>query len=383
VKIPRDPDELTAAWLTEALASTGVLAHGRVASCEIQLLGGDRGMTGRIARVRLGYDRALVDAPRSVIAKFSASDPDARASIHGMGFYEREARFYEHLASRSRLRTPRCYFNALDPAEGLALLLLEDLAGAHGGSSLAGCSVAEAEAAVHALAALHAAWWQHPHLEDQHWLDLRSLISVEQAPAIFEQAWEPFLAMCGAPVADVVLRRFRRRPSRRVSHTALQEALPCRPYVSPTTSSPGSRSSVGTAPAAARARAVFGRHRRARRRRGRVRRGVRAGTARRAHPEHARHTFRDRVGHEDPHEHRRVAAGRRGRVALDGYGIWIARRGAAPPRTRWWARSPACRSPRSCAPAQPSCAAGSAPPWTRATPYGGPSPLSWTLPSSV
>ncbi len=89
MKIPRDPDALTAEWLTEALASTGVLPHGRVASHDIELLGGDKGMTGRIARVRLGYDRALVDAPRSVIAKLSASDPDARASIHGMGFYER------------------------------------------------------------------------------------------------------------------------------------------------------------------------------------------------------------------------------------------------------------------------------------------------------
>ena len=206
MKIPRDPDALTAEWLTEALASTGVLPHGRVASHDIELLGGDKGMTGRIARVRLGYDRALVDAPRSVIAKLSASDPDARASIHGMGFYEREARFYEQLASRSRLRTPRCYFNALDSAEGLILLLLEDLAGAHNGSSVAGCSVAEAEAAVHALAALHAAWWQHPHLEDQHSLELRSLISVEQAPEIFEQAWEPCLAVCGAPVASDVLR---------------------------------------------------------------------------------------------------------------------------------------------------------------------------------
>jgi len=205
VKIPRDPDALTAEWLTEALVSTGVLPHGRVTSHDIELLGGDKGMTGRIARVRLGYDRALVDAPRSVIAKFSASDPDARARIHGMGFYEREARFYDHMASRSRIRTPRCYFSALDSAEGLALLLLEDLATARNGSWLAGCSVAEAEVAVHALAAFHAAWWQHPHLEDQHWLELRSLVSVEQAPEIFEQAWEPFLAMCGAPVASDVL----------------------------------------------------------------------------------------------------------------------------------------------------------------------------------
>jgi len=205
VKIPLHPDDLTPEWLTDALASTGALIQGRVTSCATELLVSDKGMTGPIARVRLSYDRDLLDAPRSLIAKFSALDPEDRALIHGMGFYEREIRFYEQLASQSQLRTPRCYFSALDPAEGLALLLLEDLAPARNGNWVAGCSVAEAERAVRALAALHAAWWQHPQLEELRWLALRSFVSVEQAPTIFEQAWEPFLANCGVHVAEEIL----------------------------------------------------------------------------------------------------------------------------------------------------------------------------------
>jgi hypothetical protein len=205
VKIPRDPDDLTADWLTDTLASTGALIQGHVTSCETQLLVSDKGMTGPIARVRLTYDRDVLDAPRSLIAKFSASDPEDRALIHGMGFYEREVRFYEQLAGQSRLRIPRCYFSALDPAEGLALLLLEDLAAARNGNWVAGCSLAEAELAVHALAPFHAVWWQHPQLEQQPWVALRSIVSVEQAPAMFEETWEPFLAAYDAPVAEAIL----------------------------------------------------------------------------------------------------------------------------------------------------------------------------------
>lgn len=205
MKIPRHPDDLTVEWLTDALASTGTLVEGHITSCETQPLVSDKGLTGSIARVRLTYDRDVLDAPRSLIAKFSALDPEDRALIHGMGFYEREVRFYQELAGQSPLRIPRCYFSALDPAEGWAVLLLEDLAAARNGNWVAGCSLAEAELAVNALAPFHAAWWQHPQLEQEPWVALRSFVSVEQAPAMFEGTWGPFLAACGAPVAEAIL----------------------------------------------------------------------------------------------------------------------------------------------------------------------------------
>jgi len=106
VKIPRHPDDLTAEWLTDALASTSARSQGRVISCDTQPLVTDKGMTGSIARVRLAYDRDTAAAPRSLIAKFSAPDPESRALIHGMGFYEREVRFYEQLAAQNQIQDP-------------------------------------------------------------------------------------------------------------------------------------------------------------------------------------------------------------------------------------------------------------------------------------
>ena len=204
MKLPIHPNSLTVEWLTDTLRATGALTHARITAFETQLLGSEKGTTGQLARLRLAYDSDEVDAPRSLIAKFSAADPQARAIIHGMGFYEREVRFYEQLASQSRLRTPRCYFSTLD-LKGASLLLLEDLEAARNGSWVAGCSVAEAELAVRAIAPFHAAWWQHPQLEEKPWLELRSLVSVQQAPAVFQHVWEPFLAKLGTQVTDEIL----------------------------------------------------------------------------------------------------------------------------------------------------------------------------------
>jgi hypothetical protein len=205
VKFPIHTNELTGEWLTNTLRVGGALTQARVTALDTHLLDHTKGTTGQIARLRLGYDRDEPEAPRSLIAKFSASDPQARALIHGMGFYEREVRFYEQLSGQSRLRTPRCYFSALDETEGLALLLLEDLDSSRNGASIAGCSLAEAELAVRAIAPFHATWWQHPQLETKRWLELRSLVSVEQTPAIFQQTWGPFLAKLGTHASDEIL----------------------------------------------------------------------------------------------------------------------------------------------------------------------------------
>ena len=50
------------------------------------------------------------------------------------------------------------------------ILLLEDLAPAGSGSSVAGCSIEQAELAIHQIASYHAAWWEDPQLEEIGWL---------------------------------------------------------------------------------------------------------------------------------------------------------------------------------------------------------------------
>lgn len=54
-------------------------------------------------------------APSSLLAKFSAQNPENRAAVHSMGFYEREIGSYLEFASDCPVRTPRCCSVAITP----------------------------------------------------------------------------------------------------------------------------------------------------------------------------------------------------------------------------------------------------------------------------
>jgi hypothetical protein len=142
MQIPASPDELTADWLTSVLSPQG-LGPNCIESCDAELLGGDQGMTGQLVRLRIRYPDELAGLPATLIAKFPAAEPAERAVISALGHYEREVRFYELLSSRTPVPTPHCYYSHLDSATGFALLVLEDLARARNGNSIAGCSVDE------------------------------------------------------------------------------------------------------------------------------------------------------------------------------------------------------------------------------------------------
>src|SRR4051812_21994787 len=201
---PTCADDLTPEWLTVALRAAGALERGGVTALGVHPLDKEKGLASQIARIYPHYDERGSPGPRSLIAKFSPPDPQTRAVIHSMGFFEREVRFYEQLANQDPLRTPYCYFSMLDPASGASLLLLEDLGSTCNGSWIHGCSLAEAELAVRIIAALHARWWRHPQLKEMGWLQLRGLVSVQQAAEAFEQTWEPFRQRIGAGMPDEI-----------------------------------------------------------------------------------------------------------------------------------------------------------------------------------
>jgi hypothetical protein len=200
---PSDVSGLTPDWLTRCLRDGGFVKKAQVASIDVRPVG-FRGMAGQISQVLISYDGDEREAPRSVVAKFSVPDPDTRAVVHAMGFYEREVRFYRELAAESPVRTPRCYFAAVDMDTGASLLLLEDLSPMR---NLAWdhLSVAEAELVVRDLAGLHAAWWEDSRLKDSSWLQLTGLASVDQAAPMFTQTWESFLSKLSIPVTEKIL----------------------------------------------------------------------------------------------------------------------------------------------------------------------------------
>jgi len=187
--IPGGPDEITAAWLTTALQEWGVLSErSRVFAVSIEALTERAGVNGQTFRLRLKYQGE--QGPATMVAKLPASHPSARGVAAFQHWYERETRFYLELAPDSPLRVPEPYFAAFEGER--TLLLLEDLGRLRQVDQVAGCMVAEAEAAVDAAAGLHARWWGDEVIVDHPWLPLTT-VGLDRARPVhgaFRRSWE-------------------------------------------------------------------------------------------------------------------------------------------------------------------------------------------------
>lgn len=196
--IPSVPDDLKPEWLTQALRGGGAIRDATVTSVEKEVLGQGAGFMGQLARVRLSYDKDEPGAPRSLIAKFPSNIPENRAVADAFNFYERELRFYEQIAGEVDLRTPRCYYHAIDPDSGRSILLLEDMAPAVVGDQLEGCTLHAAELAITSLARFHAAWLENPRLSELDWMPAIDVPWYTQAVVdSYTKTWPQFLQRFG------------------------------------------------------------------------------------------------------------------------------------------------------------------------------------------
>ncbi len=178
MEFPFHPGDMTAEWLTDRLRSSGAIDQARVQSLQLAPVDPGNGVTCVLVRVILTYDLVEPQAPATLVAKFSDPDPEFRAMVHSMGFFEREVSFYSEFAADIPIVVPRCYFAGIAPGDGWSLLLLEDLAPARNGSWTLGSSLEDLRVAVAGIAAVHAAWWQSPRLESASWLRMAGFLEV-------------------------------------------------------------------------------------------------------------------------------------------------------------------------------------------------------------
>jgi len=165
---------LTPERLTDVLRSEG---H----DVTVTALGVEPIGTGQMAssfRLVPTYEGNVGDLPSTLVAKVPGGNPEARGSAAGA--YRTEVRFYQRLATTVAVRVPRGHHAwATDDGTDF-LLLLEDLAPAVQGDQLAGCTVAEADAAARNLAGLHGPRWCDPTLSDPEGAGL-AVVDAEQA----------------------------------------------------------------------------------------------------------------------------------------------------------------------------------------------------------
>jgi hypothetical protein len=160
--IPASMNAVDAGWLSEVLGAD-------VAAVDKVTIGEGVGILGELARCTLTY-AAGSSGPETVVAKLPSPYAENRAVATHFRFYEREVRFYQELAVDARIGTPRCYFADIDIDRAEFALVMEDMGAGRFGDQLAGLSLADTEAALRALAGLHAGSWGNPKLEKLDWL---------------------------------------------------------------------------------------------------------------------------------------------------------------------------------------------------------------------
>lgn len=152
LSLPRHFNEITPAWLTKMLNTSGAIEQANVVSVRVEQVGT---FSSKLLRLRLGYDRLEAGAPTSLILKQPKPNPHERP---GLGFTN-EIHFYRDLADQIAVRIPYLYFAEVDDVTKAAILLLEDIEELVPIDWRSGVTAIHAQLALEALAQLHAAWW--------------------------------------------------------------------------------------------------------------------------------------------------------------------------------------------------------------------------------
>ena len=142
--MPSGIHDVTAQWLTAALGRP-------VAAVRAEQIAQDSGFSSLLYRLHLTGD----GLPATVIAKLPAQS-EARGAMELLGGYRRELAFYQRVAGRAPMQTPRVYTARIVDGTADFVLLMEDLAHWDNADHLAGLSMDRARTCIDALAGLHA-----------------------------------------------------------------------------------------------------------------------------------------------------------------------------------------------------------------------------------
>jgi len=154
--IPADPNAITPAWLSEALAKS----FPGVEVASVAIVDRHSGTTGR-AKLRLGY-AAGSRGPDTVFVKLPPFSEAQRGLVAATDMGRREARVYASLAAETPVRVPRCHFAAFGDQPTDYICVLEDL-------EAVGCTFPKnveqharerGRSLIEALARLHAHFWE-------------------------------------------------------------------------------------------------------------------------------------------------------------------------------------------------------------------------------
>ena len=194
--IPAGIDDVSAQWVTEVLGTP-------VTEVRVERVAQDSGFSSLLYRLHLSGPG---DIPPSVIVKLPAQS-EARGAMELLGGYRRELTFYQDVAGRAPIQTPRVYAARMDENSADFVLVLEDLLDWENADHLAGLSMDRARLCISQLAGLHA-WSLEAANHDvvQAFPSLDTPIARELFLPAFGPGWQVYRDEASAPVPPTVAR---------------------------------------------------------------------------------------------------------------------------------------------------------------------------------
>ncbi len=164
--VPQTVQEITADWVNAVVG--GGDGRPRVVDLKTTVIGDEKGFLSQTLRVDAAYDSRPGDLPRSIVVKMEPKSGAFRDAAQAVNAFEREIRFYLEVAPSLSVRLPRIYFAKTTPEA--SVLAMEDLGHLKGIDQVRGIEHGRTLAAVHAIAKVHARYWNSDALSRLAWL---------------------------------------------------------------------------------------------------------------------------------------------------------------------------------------------------------------------
>jgi aminoglycoside phosphotransferase (APT) family kinase protein len=201
--VPHGIAALTPHCLTDLLRTDAGMAAATVTDVRVEQIAMDSGFSSLLYRLHL---TAGDDVPPTLIAKLPAQS-EARGAMELLGGYRRELAFYQNVAGRAPIATPRAYAARMAENSVDFILLLEDLQAWDNADHLAGLAMNRARLCIEQLAGLHA-WSTDPANASA----LKAFPSIDTPIArglllpAFAPGWQVYLDNCTGSVPARVAR---------------------------------------------------------------------------------------------------------------------------------------------------------------------------------
>lgn len=193
--LPANRAEVTEAWLRSTLATHPTFAADPIESLELHNLGDGMGQLSELIAVAVHCESGET---RDLVIKLHTEVPSMHAIAMRYRYYESETNFYNLLAERIPMRTPRIYLAQFDPDQERVLAIMESFKDWHSPDQITGATLDEVTTAVSHLAGLTAAFWNAPLHETHDWLNHPTSDTYALVPAHYAATVDAFLEQFSA-----------------------------------------------------------------------------------------------------------------------------------------------------------------------------------------